>query len=68
MAIKAGQILHDAEGYVIDRIQSAGVGSLNIPEEKIKELGNFNTVATVRDTSTFHLSLRPYLLVRTPQL
>lgn len=49
MAIKAGQILHDAEGFVIDRIQSAGVGNLNIPEEKIYELGNYETVATVRD-------------------
>ena len=49
MAIKSGQILHDANGFVIDRIQSAGVGNVNIPEEKIYELGNYNTVATVRD-------------------
>lgn len=49
MAIKAGQILHDANGYVIDRIQTAGAGNINIPEEKIYELGNFQTVATVRD-------------------
>ena len=31
MAIKAGQILHDVNGFVIDRIQSAGVGNVNIP-------------------------------------
>ena len=49
MAIKAGQILHDVNGFVIDRIQSAGVGNVNIPEEKIYELGNYQTVATVRD-------------------
>src|SRR5688572_20638373 len=49
MAIKAGQILHDANGFVVDRIQTGGVGNLNIPEEKIYELGNYNTVATVRD-------------------
>ena len=52
MAIKAGQILHVAgigTGYVIDRIQSGGATSLNIPEEKIYELGNYQTVATVRD-------------------
>lgn len=49
MAIKAGQILHDANGFVVDRIQSAGAGNLNIPEEKIYELGNYQTVATVRD-------------------
>lgn len=49
MAIKAGQILHDANGFVVDRIQTGGVGSLNIPEEKIYELGNYQTVATIRD-------------------
>lgn len=50
MAVKAGQFLHGAYGFIIDRIQSGGVGSLNIPEEKIYELGNFESVATVRDT------------------
>lgn len=49
MSVKAGQILHDANGFVVDRIQTGGVGSTNIPEEKIYELGNFKTVATVRD-------------------
>jgi hypothetical protein len=49
MAIKAGQILHDANGFVVDRIQTGGVSNLNIPEEKIYELGNYETVATVRD-------------------
>lgn len=49
MAIKSGQILHDGAGFVIDRIQTGGVSSLNIPVEKINELGNFETVATVRD-------------------
>lgn len=49
MAIKAGQILHDANGFVIDRIQSGGVSNLGIPEEKVYELGNYSSVATVRD-------------------
>lgn len=49
MAIKAGQILHDVQGFVIDRIQTGGVSNLNIPLEKIYELGNYQTVATVRD-------------------
>lgn len=49
MAIKAGQILHDIHGFVIDRIQTGGVSNVNIPEEKIYELGNFRTVATIRD-------------------
>lgn len=49
MAIKAGQIIHDAYGFVIDRLQSAGVNSLSINEEKVYELGNFESVASVRD-------------------
>lgn len=51
MAIKAGQILHSANGFVVDRIQTGGVSNLNIPEEKIYELGNYETVATVRDVA-----------------
>lgn len=49
MAIRHGQILHDAHGFVIDRIQSGGINSLNIPVERVNELGNYQTVATVRD-------------------
>lgn len=49
MSIKAGQILHSAYGFVIDRIQTGGVDSLSINEEKVYELGNFESVATVRD-------------------
>lgn len=49
MAIKAGQILHDANGFVVDRIQTGGVTNLNQNEEKIYELGNFQTVGTIRD-------------------
>jgi hypothetical protein len=51
MAIKAGQIVHAGNGVaVIDRIQTGGPGQLNIPTEKIYELGNYKSVATVRDT------------------
>lgn len=49
MSIKAGQVLHDANGFVVDRIQTGGVTNLNVPEEKIYEVGNFQSVATVRD-------------------
>lgn len=49
MAIKSGQIIHDVQGFVVDRIQTGGVGNLNIPEEKVYELGNYETIATVRD-------------------
>lgn len=49
MAIKAGTFLHDVNGFVIDRIQTGGVSSLNIPSEKIYELGNYQAVATIFD-------------------
>lgn len=60
MAIKAGQFLHDINGFVIDRIQTGGVSNLNIPEEKIYELGNFNTVATVRDIPDLSFDLESF--------
>ena len=60
MAIKAGQFLHDANGFVVDRIQSGGVGNLNIPEEKIYELGNYQTVATVRDIPDLSFDLESF--------
>lgn len=49
MAIKAGQILHSANGFMVDRIQGAGPGTLNIPQDKIYELGNYRSVGIVRD-------------------
>lgn len=49
MAIKAAQILHDSGGYVVNRIQSGGPGNVNIPEETIYEVGNYQSVGTVRD-------------------
>jgi len=63
MAIRAGQILHDADGFVIDRIQSAGPGNVNIPEEKIYELGNFETVATVKDIPDLTFDLESFDVV-----
>lgn len=57
MAIKAGQILHAMNRSVVDRIQTAGAGNLNIPTEKIRELGNYQTVATVRDIPDLSFNL-----------
>lgn len=57
MAVKAGQILHDAYGFVVDRIQTGGATGLNIPEEKVYEVGNFQAVATVRDTPDLSFDL-----------
>lgn len=60
MAIQAGQIIHDAHGFVIDRIQTGGVSNLNIPQEKVYELGNYLSVATVRDTPDLSFDLESF--------
>lgn len=57
MSVRAGQILHVGNSFLIDRIQTAGPGNLNIPEEKIHELGNYQTVATLRDTPDLSFDL-----------
>lgn len=49
MSIKAGDLLHVGNQVLIDRAQTAGPGTLNVPTTKIYELGNYLSVATVRD-------------------
>ena len=49
MAIRSGQVIHTGDGFLIDRLQSGGVSSLNIPEERIYELGNYFSLTTIRD-------------------
>lgn len=60
MAIKAGQILHDAYGFVVDRIQTGGATGLNIPEEKVYEVGNFQAVGTIRDAPDLSFGLETW--------
>ena len=57
MAIRAGQILHVANQFVVDRIQTGGPGQLNIPQERIYELGNYRSVGIVRDLPDLSFSL-----------
>lgn len=60
MAIKAGQILHVGNGLVVDRIQSAGAGSINVNSERIEELGNYSAVAVTRDTPDLSFEMESY--------
>lgn len=61
MAIKGGSIIHVGNGVtLIDRIQTGGPGQLNIPTEKIYELGNYKSLATVRDTPDLTFSLESF--------
>lgn len=50
MAMKAADLIHVGNDVLIHRLQTAGPGTLNIPSEKIRELGNYESVATVLDT------------------
>lgn len=50
MAILAGQLITEKNGLLVSRLQAAGPSNLGIPEEKIYELGNDQSVATIRDT------------------
>lgn len=58
MAIAAGQFLFQKTGgTLIDRIQTGGVSSLGIPNNKIYEAGNYETLATIRDTADLSFTL-----------
>jgi hypothetical protein len=50
VAIKGGDLIHIANHILVDRAQTAGPGQINIPSEKIYELGNYESLATVYDT------------------
>lgn len=57
MAIRAGQILHAMNQFVVDRIQTGGPGDLNIPQTKVFELGNYQSVGIVRDVPDLSFNL-----------
>jgi hypothetical protein len=57
VAIKAGQILHAMNQFIVDRIQSGGAGNLNIPQERVYELGDYQSVGIVRDVPDLSFSL-----------
>ena len=60
MAIKAGRIVTLGNGVVIERLQSAGITSLNIQTEQIKETGNDLNVSVERDTPDLSFDLESY--------
>jgi hypothetical protein len=57
MSVHAGTILHVGGANVIDRIQSAGLGDVNIPIETIREVGNYLVVDKVPGEADFTFSL-----------
>lgn len=60
MSIAAGDILHVGGKNVIDRLQSAGLGDVNLPIETIREVGNREVVDKVTGEPDFTFQLESY--------
>lgn len=60
MAIKSGELIHVGNQVVVHRAQSAGPGTVSIPTEKIYELGNYQSVATIRDIADLTFTLESF--------
>lgn len=60
MTVKSGKILTVGNGFLVDRLQTSGPGSLNIPSEKIYETGNELAVATLRDIPDLSYELESF--------
>jgi hypothetical protein len=59
--IRGADVIHVGRStFLVDRAQTMGPGGLSIPTETIKELGNYRSVATVRDTPDLSSSLSSF--------
>lgn len=57
MAIKGGDLLHVGNQILLERAQTAGPGQINLSPEKVYELGNYLSVATLFDIPDLSFSL-----------
>jgi hypothetical protein len=57
MSIKSGELIHVGNQVLVDRAQTAGPGNLNVPQEIIYELGNYQSVGIVRDIPDLRFDL-----------
>lgn len=61
MAIKGGSIVHVGNNAVLlDRLQTAGPGSVNIRRETIYELGNYKSVGQVSDIPDLSFTMESF--------
>ena len=60
MSIRAGDILHVAGQNVVDRIQQAGLGNVNLPVETIREVGNTQVVDKIPQEPDFNFSMQSF--------
>lgn len=67
MAVKAGQIIHTGDTVLVQRLQTAGPGNLNIPTQRITELGNYKSVAVTRDTPDLTFSMESFDVTTAPE-
>lgn len=49
MAVKGGDLLHVGDRVLIERAQTAGPGQVTLAAEKVYELGNYQSIATIYD-------------------
>jgi hypothetical protein len=57
MSVHAGTILTVGGNNVIDRIQSAGLGDVNIPVDTIREVGNYQVVDKIPGDADFTFTM-----------
>jgi hypothetical protein len=60
VAIKGGDLIHVGNKVLIDRAQTAGPGDVTINREKIYELGNYYSLASILDTPDMTFSLESF--------
>lgn len=60
MAIKGGDLIHVGNQVLLDRAQTAGPGQVNIPLDKIYELGNYQSVGTILDIPDLSFPLESF--------
>lgn len=60
MAIKGGDLIHVGNKILIDRAQTIGPGDVTINLEKIYEVGNYYSLASIPDTPDLSFSLESY--------
>lgn len=57
MAIKGGDLIHAGNTVLLERAQTAGPGQVNLNPEKVYELGNYQSIATIYDIPDLSFSL-----------
>jgi hypothetical protein len=60
VSIKSGEMVHVGNTILVDRAQTAGISSLNQPQDRINELGNYQSVGIVRDVPDLTFGLESF--------